>query len=64
MPWNVITSLLKFATSIVDIVRKKGDGADNIRLKDIPGWKTLKNRINRHDRAVARFREKYKASRG
>ncbi len=59
---NIISSGLNLAAEIIRIVAEKGDGADNMRLKDIKGWKTLKKRCRSQD-AVRMFRRKFRESR-
>ena len=56
---EIVGGALKLAGKIVDIIAEKGDDADDIRLKDIPGWKDLKKSCREKD-AVNRFRREWK----
>jgi hypothetical protein len=50
--------LLNLALGITKIIQEKGDGAADVRLKDVDGFEELKKEADLHERAVRRFREK------
>lgn len=56
---DIVGGALKLAGKIVDIIAEKGDDADDVRLKDIPGWNKLKKSCRERD-AVNRFRREWK----
>lgn len=50
---------LTLVGEIIEIVAEKGDDADNLRLKDIPGWERLKKHT-REKEALNRFRREWR----
>jgi len=60
---RLIVQIIKFAARIVEVILEKGDEADELRLKDLPGWSSLKKSV-RHKEARAMFRKKYQKARG
>ena len=55
---GIIGTALGLASKIMSIVADKGDKADNMRLKDIPGWTTLKKKCRKKE-AVNKFKVKW-----
>lgn len=60
---KIILRAIKLAAKIIEIIVEKGDAADELRLKDLPGWSSLKKSV-RHKEAMDMFRDKYKKARG
>lgn len=55
MVLEIVSSVLKLAGGIVEIIAEKGDDADDVRLKDIKGWVDLKKKC-RQKQALNAFR--------
>ena len=50
---------LTLVGEIVEIIADKGDDADEVRLKDIPGWEKLKKKC-REKEALSAFRRAWR----
>ena len=55
----ILVAAFKLAGEIVEVIADKGDDADDVRLKDLDGWKELKKSC-RQKEAVNRFKRLWK----
>lgn len=58
---GLISDILTFSAKVIDAIEKHGDKADNMRLKDIPGWTRLKKRVRKAE-GVRYFNKEWAAA--
>lgn len=58
---GLISDILTFSSKVIDAIEKHGDKADNMRLKDIAGWRRLKKRVRRTE-GVRYFNKEWAAA--
>ena len=59
---TLIANAMGLASKIIDIAVSKGDDADEVRLKDIPGWASLKKSVRKAE-GLKHFRKEWAAAR-